>query len=136
MECPPQMMNKSRTEIIELTRLWLAAWNTHDIDGVMALLHDDVEFNNWTGATIVGKRALRLSWTPWFLDHGDFRFTEEDIFVDEIAQKALLRWQLEWPAPEINSARAREIRHGVDLIRFVDGKIIGKYVYSKDATVS
>jgi ketosteroid isomerase-like protein len=112
---------------------WLAAWDAHDLDGVMAPMHVDVVFENWTGATVRGKRALRRAWAPWFKEHGNFRFSTEDVFVDEAAQKLLFRWSLEWPAPDAPSP-AREIRRGVDVLHFIDGLIREKHSYSKTAT--
>lgn len=121
----------AKAEMLRLFEGWLVAWGKHDLDGVMALMHDDVVFENWTGACIAGKRALRRSWTPWFLNHGNFEFAEEDVFVDESEQKLLFRWCLRWPSPDAAFQGATEIRRGVDVLHFVDHKIYKKYTYSK-----
>ena len=82
---------QTRREIFEALAAWQEAWDSHDLDGVMELFHEDVLFENWTGARVRGRENLRRAWAPWFMDHGDFRFTREDTFVDEAQQKALTR---------------------------------------------
>ena len=121
----------SRHDIKALLAEWLQAWNDHNLDVVMALFHDEVRFENWTGATVRGKRALRHAWAPWFQRHGGFRFTYEDLFIDEVAQKVLFQWRLEWPSQVKGCERGLEKRRGVDVIHFRDGKIIRKLTYSK-----
>ena len=110
---------------------WNQAWDAHDLEGVMALFHDDVLFENWTGGRAEGKEAVRKAWTPWFENHGGFRFTPEDTFIDEDEQKVLYRWQLDWPSFEKGFDGEPETRRGVDVIHFQDGKIIKKLTYSK-----
>jgi ketosteroid isomerase-like protein len=120
-----------RDKTIALLTHWNDAWNEHDLDRVMDLLHDQVEFENWTGGGVRGKEALRQAWAPWFANHGGFRFTTEDLFVDEKAEKVLFRWALDWPSMEKGHEGKPERRHGVDVMHFRDGLIIKKYTYSK-----
>jgi hypothetical protein len=68
---------------------------------------------------------------PWFAAHGGFRFTTEDLFIDETPQKVLYRWTFEWPSLEKGCEGRPEKRRGVDVIRFQDEKIIEKLTYSK-----
>lgn len=110
---------------------WSEAWNTHDLGRVMDLFHEDIVFENWTGARVQGNTALRRAWEPWFGNHGNFLFVTEDIFVDEKEQKVLFRWTLEWPSVEKGCQGKREKRRGVDVIHFRDGKISHKLTYSK-----
>lgn len=121
----------TRAEILELLSKWYDAWNAHDFEAVMALFHDDVLFENWTGGRAAGKPALAASWKDWFADHGGFRFDEEETFVDETAQKALYRWVLDWPSRDPAFAGHREVRRGVDVMHFEAGKIIRKLTFSK-----
>ena len=86
---------------------------------------------NWTGAKIRGRDNLEEAWASWFQNHGGFRFTEEDTFIDEAEQKVLYRWQLEWPSWESGCEGGHEVRHGVDVLHFQDGKIIKKLTYCK-----
>ncbi|MFW5957921.1 MAG: YybH family protein, partial [Desulfosalsimonas sp.] len=90
-------MSLSRQDLVEAMEKWNLAWDAHDLEGVLALFHDDILFENWTGGKVSGKNALRKAWQPWFENHGGFRFISEDLFVDEYTQKVLYRWRLEWP---------------------------------------
>ena len=124
-------MPLSREEIKNAVKKWNLAWDRHDLQEVMELFHDEVIFENWTGGKASGKEVLRKAWTPWFANHGGFRFTEEDIFIDEKEQKVLYRWQLEWPSLEKGYEGKPEKRRGVDVLHFQDGRIIRKLTYSK-----
>ncbi|MCF8130525.1 MAG: nuclear transport factor 2 family protein [Deltaproteobacteria bacterium] len=97
---------------------WNLAWDNHDLEGVMALFHEDVVFDNWTGEKVRGKRTLRKAWEPWFSNHGNFRFVEEETFIDEKEQKVLYRWLLEWPSFESGCEGKPEKRRGVDVIHY------------------
>jgi ketosteroid isomerase-like protein len=124
-------MKFTRDEMRRALRKWNQAWDNHDLNGVMELFHDDVVFENWTGGKAEGKEVLRKAWTEWFENHGGFRFTEEETFIDEAEQKALYRWQLDWPSVEKGQEGKHERRRGVDVLHFKDGKIIRKLTYSK-----
>ena len=121
----------SRNEIEESLARWQQAWNRHDLEGVMELMHDQILFENWTGARVKGKARLRRAWSAWFANHGGFKFTEEETFVDETKQKALYRWQLRWPSLGKGYEGKPEHREGVDVLHFQDGKIVRKLTYSK-----
>ncbi len=124
-------MKLTKKEILDALTLWNQAWDAHDLDGVMALFHDDILFDNWTGGKAKGLEALRKAWDPWFKNHGGFRFTPEDTFIDADEQKVLYRWTLDWPSFEKGFGGKPETRRGVDVIHFQDGKIIQKLTYSK-----
>jgi ketosteroid isomerase-like protein len=121
----------SREDIEKLLNDWNQAWARHDIDGVMQLFHEDVIFENWTGARARGKQRLLTAWAPWFKNHGGFKFTEEETFIDAQQQKALYRWRLDWPSQESGFEGKAETRRGVDVIHFKGDKIIQKLTYSK-----
>jgi len=127
-------MNLSKTEILKLIKGWLTQWDSYNLEGVMNLIHEDIIFENWTGAIINGKKNLQKSWAPWFNNHGNFKFTEEDIFIDEQEQKVLFQWCLKWPSPDRINKGKTEIRRGVDILFLKDGKICNKYSYSKTST--
>ena len=121
----------TRSEILDALSEWNQAWARHDLDGVMALFHDDILFENWTGGRAEGKENLRAAWSEWFQNHANFRFTDEETFVDEQDQKALYRWTLDWASLEKGYEGKRERRRGVDVLHFKDGKIVRKLTYSK-----
>ena len=124
-------MNLKKKEIKVLLEQWNQAWENYDFDKVMALYHDDIYFENWNGAYIKGVEALKKAWKPWFDNHGNFKFMEEETFIDEDLQKALYRWVLKWPSMESGFKGKPETRKGVDVIHFKDGKIIKKLTYSQ-----
>lgn len=124
-------MKLTRNDIEILWDNWNSAWDNHDLEGVIAFFHEDIYFNNWTGGNAKGKELLRIAWQDWFLNHGDFKFIQKEIFIDEKDQKLLYRWELEWPSFEKGYEGKREKRQGVDIIHFKDGKIINKLTYSK-----
>ena len=128
-------MPLSRNEIENALKQWNLAWDNHDLEGVMALFHENVVFDNWTGGKVRGKDALRKAWEPWFSNHGNFQFVEEETFIDEKEQKVLYRWSLGWPSFESGSEGKHEQRRGVDVIHFENGKIINKLTYSKTTIV-
>jgi len=121
----------TRKEIENLLAEMNEAFNAHDLDAVLAHLHDEVRFENWTGGTVEGVEALRVAWAPWFRDHGGFRFTPEDTVIDEPQQRATTRWRLDWPSTETAHRGLHETRRGVDVITFRDGKVAEKLTYSK-----
>ncbi len=120
-----------REEIENFWNDWNAAWDNHDFEGVMEFFHDDIFFNNWTGGSAKGKEQLRQAWKNWFLNHGNFKFIQEDVFIDVKAQKLLYQWTLEWPSFEKGHEGKLEKRRGVDVMHFKDGKIVNKLTYSK-----
>ena len=124
-------MELTRTEIEHFWNNWNAAWDNHDLDEVMEFFHDDIYFDNWTGGSAKGKKQLRQAWQDWFLNHGNFKFIQEEIFIDVEDQKLLYRWILEWPSFEKGYEGEPEKRRGVDVIHFKNGKIINKLTYSK-----
>ncbi len=124
-------MKLNKKEIKALLEQWNLAWENYDFDKMMAFYHDDIYFENWNGAYIKGIEALRKAWKPWFDNYGNFRFIEEETFIDEDLQKALYRWVLKWPSMESGFKGKPETRKGVDVIHFKDGKIIKKLTYSK-----
>ncbi len=121
----------SREDIRNAMVQWESAWNKYDIDKVMALFHDKIHFEHWHVAKVNGKEKLFSAWAPWFANPGGFRFTTEDLIIDETQQKVLYQWEFEWPSLEKGFEGKREKRRGVDVIHFKDGKIINKQTYSK-----
>lgn len=121
----------SRSDIKKALDRWNDAWDNHDLEGVLELFHDDVLFENWTGAKVKGKKALRQAWAPWFRNHGGFRFTSEETIIDENKQRVVYRWQLDWPSLEKEYQGKHERRRGLDVLYFEDDKIIRKLTYSK-----
>ena len=124
-------MKLTQNKLSTLFNQWLIAWNNHNLDGVMSLLHDDIVFENWNGEVFQGKGALRKGWIPWFINHGNFKFISEATFFDESTQKMVFMWRIQWPSLLEEYKGKIEVRRGVDILYYADKKIIGKYTYSK-----
>jgi ketosteroid isomerase-like protein len=110
---------------------WLDAWDNHDIEGIMELLHDEIIFENWDGTIIKGKKILKKAWVIWFSQNDNFKFTKKEIFIDDHSQKLLFRWQLKWKSHEKNFENKYEVRDGVDIIHYNQNKIILKTSFIK-----
>lgn len=106
-----------------------AAFNAHDVDAVMALMTDDVLFENTSpapdGETVRGQTAMREFWTRFFAGSSQAHFTTEDIFAHE--DRALVRWIYRWHDPASGPGHIR----GVDVFRVRDGKVSEKLAYVK-----
>ena len=61
-------MKLTREQISDALSQWNQAWDDHDLDGVMALFHADVVFENWTGGKAKGMHDAG--------DNGQGRFWE------------------------------------------------------------
>ncbi|MDE3214590.1 MAG: nuclear transport factor 2 family protein [Bacteroidota bacterium] len=124
-------MVQERQEILQKFEVWLESWDRYDLDGVLDFMDEEVVFENWTGAIVQGKEALRKAWAPWFQRNGNFRFIKEDVYLNEDCSKMTFQWRLQWPSMEKNYLGLPEIRRGVDLLYFRNGKIFKKLTYSK-----
>lgn len=124
-------MKLSRSEILENFNLWLIAWDNYDLETVLKYMHEDIVFEGWDGTVVTGKKTLQAIWTPWFIFNGNFKFISEDISIDEQNQKMTFLWRLEWPSIEKDFKGKPEVRRGLDVLHFLDGKINKKYSYSK-----
>ena len=125
----------NREEAVSRFEEWLVSWNNHDLEKVMEILHDQVVFERWTNTTTKGKSLLKKSWTPWFLNHGNFKFTRKDLFFDEEQQTMTFVWGLEWPSLDKIHFGKPEVRQGVDILYFKNGKIIKKQSFSKTIVI-
>jgi ketosteroid isomerase-like protein len=119
----------TRSEIAKLIERWLAAWNRHDLAGVLQCMTEDVAFQHWNTRVTRGKAQLERLWQPWFAAHGDFRFDLKSLCVDETEQACTFEWVLNWPSPEPNYRGRPEYREGVDIIKLRQGEIAIKRSY-------
>jgi len=124
-------MHLSKIEMLDGFNLWLNAWDEHNLEGVMEFMHEEVVFENWDGMIVSGKSALQKLWLPLFIFNNNFKFIAEDVFIDEEAQKISFQWRYEGLTFEKEFKGKEESRRGVDMIHFLEGKIIKKSSYSK-----
>lgn len=73
----------------DFVRSWLEAWNTHDLDAVLAHFAEDVTFTSPVAARILegsdgvvrGKEALRQYWREGLSRIADLRFDLVGIYI-------------------------------------------------------
>lgn len=99
-------------------------FNRHDVDAVMALMTDDVIFENTSpfpdGTRYEGQAAVRAFWEEFFAGAPQAHFeTEEAIFAGD---RCVTRWVYSWGDGHIR---------GADLFRVRDGKVAEKLSYVK-----
>jgi ketosteroid isomerase-like protein len=106
------------------------ATNRHDVDKMMALMTDDVVFENTMpppdGERYEGQAAVRAVWEQLFRANRDAAFEAEEVFAD--GDRCVVRWRYRW-APD-QPGKPGHVR-GVDVIRVRGGKIAEKLAYVK-----
>jgi ketosteroid isomerase-like protein len=100
------------------------AFNRHDVDAVMALMTDDVVFENTSpqpdGERFAGQDAVRAFWENFFAGSPQAHFDAEEITA--AGDRCTVRWRYSWGDGHIR---------GVDLFRVRDGKVAEKLSYVK-----
>jgi ketosteroid isomerase-like protein len=115
------------SDLHDLVLRFTEAFNRDDLDAVMALFAEDGIYDEFNGRRSRGKAAIRAAFEPQFRgDHGRIRFEPEDLFVDEAAGKALIRWT----CTVGREGRVLEWR-GLDVLHVKDGLVAEKHTYAK-----
>jgi hypothetical protein len=73
----------------EFSRRWVAAWNAHDVEALLAHFSDDVVFTSPVAAQLLavsdgvirGKQALRAYWTEGLRRIPDLRFEVVGVYA-------------------------------------------------------
>jgi ketosteroid isomerase-like protein len=116
-----------RTVLEEFVVRFTEAFNREDLEEVLSLMSEDAVYEQFDGRRSVGKQAIREAFAPQFRgDFGRIRFHIEDLFVDERAGKALVRWRC-----EIDKAARRRFWRGLDILHVRDGLVREKHTYAK-----
>jgi len=101
-----------------------AAFNRHDVDGVMAAMTDDCLFES-TGPAPDGERyrgvaAVRAVWEHFFRANPLARFVAEEQFA--AGDRCVVRWRYDWGAGHVR---------GIDVFRVRDGLVAETLCYVK-----
>jgi ketosteroid isomerase-like protein len=111
------------TDAIGIVERFGAAWADHDLDGVLALVTEDFEFDATgpapDGVRHVGRDATRKAWQPIFDDTAS-RFEPEETFA--AGDRVVQRWLYTWDGGHIR---------GVDVFRVRGDKVAEKLSYVK-----
>jgi ketosteroid isomerase-like protein len=101
-----------------------AAFDRHDVDGVMAALSGDCRFESTgpapDGDLFSGAAAVRTLWERFFSDNPAATFVTEERFA--AGQRCVVRWRYEWGDGHVR---------GIDVFRVRDGLITEKLSYVK-----
>ncbi|HKE93557.1 MAG TPA: nuclear transport factor 2 family protein [Povalibacter sp.] len=101
-----------------------AAFDHHDVDGVMAAMTEDCVFENTgpapDGTRYAGAAAVRQFWEEFFRSNPTARFTAEEQFAG--GDRCVVRWRYDWGDGHVR---------GVDIFRIRDGLVAEKHAYVK-----
>jgi ketosteroid isomerase-like protein len=117
----------THAELEDLVVRFTDAFNREDLDAVMAFFADDATYDEFDGRSSRGKAAIRAAFEPQFLGaFGRMRFVTEDVFVDPVSGKALIRWLC-------TLERDGKLRgwRGLDFLHVRGGRIVEKQTYAK-----
>ena len=100
------------------------AFNRHDVDAVMALMTEDVVFENTSpapdGERFEGQAAVRAFWERFFGGSPGAHFEAEESLA--AGDRCVVRWRYSWGDGHIR---------GVDVLQVRDGKVAEKLSYVK-----
>jgi ketosteroid isomerase-like protein len=119
-----------RDQTMDMLRAIAAAFDRHDVDGILAHFADDAVFESPRGSEPWGQRfegidQVRSAFEGRFAGIPDVRYREDDHFVD--GERGASEWLL--TGTTVDGVRI-EVR-GCDLWTFRDGKIVKKDSYWK-----
>jgi steroid delta-isomerase-like uncharacterized protein len=126
----PASVQASDADVGKLLDAFAAAWNRHDVDGLMACMADDCVFEAAAGPEVagtrhVGKDAVRRAYAAVFDAYADARWNQPRHFV------AGDRAVSEWTFTGTTKAGARVEVNGCDLFTLRGGRIGVKNSYRK-----
>ncbi len=114
---------------VQLLDAFNAAFNRHDVAGMMALCTADCVFENTVpppdGARYAGQAAVSAFWTGFFAAAPGARIEIEELVV--LGDRAFQRWVYHWMDEQGDPGHVR----GVDVFRFREGRIAEKLSYVK-----
>jgi len=116
--------------VLKMLDEFAAAWNRHDVDGLMACMTGDCVFESAagpdvTGTRYVGRDAVRASYAAIFKAYTDARWANPRHFV------AGNRAVSEWTFTGTTTAGARVEVNGCDIFTLRGTKIVLKNSYRK-----
>jgi ketosteroid isomerase-like protein len=120
-------------EAMQMLRSIAAAFDGHDLDGIMAHFADDAVFESprgpdpW-GRRFVGREEVRTAFAGRFSGIPDVRYRQDDHFVD--GDRGASEWTLSGTTTD---GERLEVR-GCDLWTIRDGRIVKKDSYWKIRT--
>jgi predicted SnoaL-like aldol condensation-catalyzing enzyme len=106
-----------------------AAFNRHDVAGMMQLMSDDCVFENTypapDGAIYSGKASVTQFWQDFFRQSPQAHIDIEEIFG--LGQRCVMRWRYIW----VDATGKEGYVRGVDIFQVKQGLITEKLSYVK-----
>jgi uncharacterized protein (TIGR02246 family) len=120
----------SDAEVVKMLDRFAAAWNRHDVEGLMACMTDDCVFEGAAGTEVagtrhVGREAVRRAYAAIFETYTDGRWHNPSHFV------AGNRAVSEWTFTGTTKAGAKVEVNGCDIFTLRGTKIVVKNSYRK-----
>jgi ketosteroid isomerase-like protein len=117
-------------DVLELLDAFAAAWNRHDVDGLMACMTDDCVFEAAAGKEVAGTRhvgrdAVRRAYAAVFDTYADARWNQPRHFV--AGDRAVSEWTF---TGTMRDGTKVEV-NGCDLFTLRGGRIAVKNSYRK-----
>jgi ketosteroid isomerase-like protein len=117
-------MDAMTVDTLETIDSFNRAFNLHDVDAVMALMTDDVVFENTSpppdGERYEGQAAVRAFWERFFAGSPLAHFDAEEMFA--AGDRCTVLWRYSWGNGHVR---------GVDVFRVREGKVAAKFSYVK-----
>jgi steroid delta-isomerase-like uncharacterized protein len=117
-------------DILKLLDTFAAAWNRHDVDGLMACMTDDCVFEAAAGKEVagtrhVGREAVRRAYAAVFETYPDARWNQPRHFV--AGDRAVSEWTFTGTTREGTKVEV----NGCDLFTLRGGRLAVKNSYRK-----
>ena len=116
-------------ETLDVIERFNEAFNRHDVDTVMSLMADDVQFDSTgpvpDGEQFKGQDAVRAFWELFFASSPGAFFDGLDVFA--AGDRATVRWLFTFDKANPDGGHV----HGVDVFKVRDGKVAEKLCYVK-----
>ena len=124
-----QTIDPATAATIDVIDRFNDVFNRHDVPAIMALMTDNVVFENTSLVTAAqryeGQAAVRGFWEQFFTSSPHAHFATEEQFA--CGDRCVVRWLYTWVDKEGTRGQVR----GVDLFRVRDGKVAEKLSYVK-----
>ena len=118
----------STENTVETVARFSEAFRRHDIDGIMAMMTDDVVFESMMpapdGTRVEGQVAMRAFWEQMFTKTPTAHFETEDSFA--CGDRCTVLWRYSWNTDGVPG----HVR-GIDVFTVRDGKVAAKLSYKK-----
>lgn len=116
-----------RAELAALTADFMAAFNSNDLDAVVAAFAADGVYDEFNGRTSQGHEAVRAAFLPQFSGaFGEMKFLDEDQFIDADSSKVMVSWRC-----TLDIKGQPTGWRGLDLLWWQGDKLARKITYAK-----